>query len=144
MNKTTIPDALKKKLIPIMRNHSLAKFGDTLTNFLYSLAKTRVVRKPIGTSVLDKALAEVLRTTGLRAVMPSSSSAGTLGDGIEALIGHVFLEEIMPIEEMTTILVEYLQTVDPEQLEERSNERLLMIESFTGLIEVIIEKMSEE
>jgi hypothetical protein len=142
MNKTTIPDALRKKLIPIMRNHSLAKYGDTLTNFLYSDAKTRVIGKPVGTSVLDKALAEVLRKTGLRSIMPSSSSAGTLGDGIEALIGHVFLEKIMTLEEMTSVIVGYLQTVDKGLLEERNNERQLMIDSFVTLVEKIIEKIS--
>ena len=144
MKKSSIPEALRKKLIPIMRNHSLAKFGDTLANFLYSYAKTRVLDKPIGTSVYDKALAEVLRRLGLRAVMPSSSSAGTLGDGIEALIGHAFLKKIMTIEEMVTIIIIYLQTVEKEQLEDRNNERILMIESFTKLIEKIIARIIEE
>jgi hypothetical protein len=142
MNKEAIPDTLRKKLIPIMRNHSLAKFGDTLTNFLYSNAKTQVLEKPVGTSVLDKALAEVLRKTGLRSVMPSSSSAGILGDGIEALIGYVYLEEIMTIDEMVAILFEYLQTIDKEQLEGRSSERLVMIKSFVRLVEIIIQKLS--
>ena len=99
MNRSSIPESLKKKLIPIMRDHSLAKFGDTLVNFLYSIAKTKSLNRPIGLRVFDKALAETLRQTGLRELMPSSSSSGKLGDGIEALIGYVYLNNIMSLEE---------------------------------------------
>ena len=137
-------EPIKKKLIPIMRNQSLAKFGDTLANFLYSLAKTRILGKPVGLRVFDKALAETLRQTGLRSLMPSSSSAGNLGDGIEALIGYVYLHDIMSLEEMTSIIASYFGNVDEKLLEDRSNEREFMTESFIVLIKEIITRLTDK
>ncbi|NHK32106.1 MAG: hypothetical protein FK730_12185 [Asgard group archaeon] len=144
MKHSTLSEPMKKKLIPIMRDHSLAKFGDTLANFLYSLAKTKIMDKPIGLRVFDKALAETLRQTGLRSIMPSSSSAGNLSDGIEALIGYVYLHDIMSLEEMMTVITSYLGNVDVKLLEERSNERELMTESFIVLIKEIITRLTDE
>ena len=40
MKAPSLPDYLKIKLRKIMRDHALAKFGDTLSNFIYSLAKS--------------------------------------------------------------------------------------------------------
>ena len=144
MKPDSLSESLKKKLIPIMRDHSLAKFGDSLTNFLYSLAKTKILNKPVGLRVFDKALAETLRQTGLRPIMPSSSSAGDLGDGIEALIGYVYLQEIMSLEEMTTTITSYLRGIDVELLEDRSIDRDLMTESFKALIKEIITRLTDE
>jgi hypothetical protein len=144
MKPPSISESLKKKLLPIMRDHSLAKFGDSLTNFLYTLVKTRLLGKPVGLRVFDKALAETLRQTGLRSIMPSSSSAGNLGDGIEALIGHAYLHDVMSLEEMTTVIARYLGNVDVELLEDRSNERELMTESFIVLINEIITRLTNE
>ena len=127
-----------------MRNQSLAKFGNTLANFLYSLAKTRILGKPVGLRVFDKALAETLRQTGLRSLMPSSSSAGNLGDGIEALIGYVYLHDIMSLEEMTSIIASYFGNVDEKLLEDRSNEREFMTESFIVLIKEIITRLTDK
>jgi hypothetical protein len=141
MTKSSIPENVKKKLRPIMRDHSLAKFGDTLTNFLYSLAKTKALDKPTGLSVYDKALAEVLRQIGLRDIMPSSSPAGVLGDGVEALIGYVYLEEIMTLEEMTSIITNYLESKETEMLDDRKYERDLMVESFTKLLMEIMNRL---
>jgi hypothetical protein len=144
MKPPSISESLKKKLLPIMRDHSLAKFGDSLTNFLYSLVKTRILDKPVGLRVFDKALAETIRQTGLRSIMPSSSSAGDLGDGIEALIGYVYLHDIMSLEEMTTVMSSYLGNIDDELLEDRSIEREIMTESFRVLVNEIITRLTAE
>jgi hypothetical protein len=144
MKHSSLSEPMKKKLIPIMRDHSLAKFGDTLANFLYSLAKTNVLGKPVGLRVFDKALAETLRQTGLRSIMPSSSSAGNLGDGIEALIGYAYLHDIMSLKEMTTTISSYLKNIDEQLLEDRSAERELMTESFIILIKEIIDRLTNE
>lgn len=143
MKRTSIPESLKRRLIPIMRNHSLAKFGDTLVNFLYSLAKTKILDKPVGLRVFDKALAETLRQNSLRELMPSSSSTGNLGDGIEALIGYVYLHDIMDLEGMTKVITNYLENLDVKLLEDRSFDRQLMTESFSLLIKEIISRLKE-
>ncbi|NHJ40486.1 MAG: hypothetical protein FK731_10680 [Asgard group archaeon] len=144
MNHSPIPESLKKKLIPIMRDQSLAKFGDTLANFLYSLAKTRSLNKPIGMRVFDKALAETIRQTGLRELMPSSISSGKLGDGVEALIGYVYLNNVMSLEEMLNILTIYFDKLDKKTLEDRVSDRQIMTESFSLLINEIVIKLTKE
>ena len=95
MKKSTLPEPLRTRLTKVMRDHSLAKFGDSLTNFVYSVAKTRRYKQPFGERVLDKSLAEAIRNANLRAIMPSSVSSGDLGDGAEALIGHAYLKNIL-------------------------------------------------
>ena len=142
MKKSTLPESLRTKLTQVMRDHSLAKFGDSLTNFVYSLAKTRRYKQPFGERVLDKSLAEALRNANLRAIMPSSISSGDLGDGVEALIGHAFLIKIMTIDEMVEIIVSVMQTKKLEEISYRSNERLLMAEAFEKILLEIVERMS--
>ncbi|MBN1328753.1 MAG: hypothetical protein JXA54_04695 [Candidatus Heimdallarchaeota archaeon] len=141
MGKNTLTEELRKLLQPIMRDHGLAKFGDTLANFVYSLAKTKVQGEAVGLRVYDKALAEVIRQTGLRSVMQSSSSSGDLGDGAEALLGYAYLKEIMNIEEMVILVISYLETVPKENLVDRSKERENMTNSFVRLIEEITERI---
>ncbi|MHA1156031.1 MAG: ribonuclease III family protein [Candidatus Heimdallarchaeota archaeon] len=142
MKKSTLPDSLRTKLTQVMRDHSLAKFGDSLTNFVYSLAKTQQYKQPFGERVLDKSLAEAIRNANLRAIMPSSVSAGDLGDGAEALIGHAFLKEIMTIDEMVKIIKAVIQTKTLEEVSYRSNERLLMAEAFEKVLVEIVKRMS--
>ncbi len=143
MGKYTISEELRKLLLPIMRNHGLAKFGDTLTNFIYSLAKTKVQGEAVGARVFDKALAEVIHQTGLRCVMQSSASSGDLGDGVEALVGYAYLNEIMSIEEMVTLLVSSLETIPKKDLVERSKEKGNMIISFIKIVEEIIDRLKQ-
>ncbi|MCK5046937.1 MAG: hypothetical protein KAS22_10180, partial [Candidatus Heimdallarchaeota archaeon] len=109
MKKAAFPEKTKLKLREIMRNRNLAKFGDALVNFIYSLAKTKAYGKPVGERVYDKALSEAVRGAGLRALMPSSSSAGDVGDGAEALIGHSYLNGLYTIDEQVAILESSIQ-----------------------------------
>jgi len=143
MVKNDLPETLRKTLVTIMRDQDLAKFGDSLTNFLYSLAKTNALDKPVGLRVFDKALAEAIHKTGLRKVMPSSSSSGDIGDGVEALIGYAYLNDLMTINEMVVKLQDYLATVPKEQLTERKFERTNMAESFIVLVEELKVRISK-
>lgn len=142
MKKSTLPEPLRTRLTQVMRDHSLAKFGDALTNFVYSLAKTRQYKQSFGERVLDKSLAEAIRNANLRAMMPSSVSSGDLGDGAEALIGHAYLKKIMTIDEMVALLISVMQTKTLEEISYRSNERLLMAEAFEKVLLEIVERMS--
>ncbi len=143
MKKDLFSEKTKHYLREIMRNRNLAKFGDALTNFIYSLAKTNVFDNPAGERVYDKALSEAVRTTGIRSLMPSSSSAGEVGDGAEALIGHSFLKGLFTIEELTAILESSIQEYTKEDFQKRSKEREIMIEAFTKLILEIINRIKD-
>ena len=143
MKKAAFPEKTKQKLREIMRNRNLAKFGDALVNFIYSLAKTKVYDKPVGERVYDKALLEAVRQAGLRALMPSSSTAGEVGDGAEALIGHSYLNGLYTIDELVAIVESSIQNYDLEAYEKRSKEREIIAEAFTKLLLEIIERKEE-
>jgi len=144
MKKAAFQEKTKQKLREIMRNRDLAKFGDALVNFIYSLAKTKAYDNPVGERVYDKALLEAVREAGLRALMPSSSPAGDVGDGAEALIGHSYLSGLFTIDELVTILESSIHTYDLEAFEKRSKEREIMTKAFTKLLLEIIEQIKEK
>ena len=143
MTKIDLPDKLQKKIRSVMRNHGLAKFGDSLSNFIYSLAKTQVLNKPTGERVFDNALAEAVRKTDLRPLMPSSISSGDIGDGAEALVGYAYLEELMTIEEMVEIIYPVIDEHSEENYIPRKEERNAMMKSFELLLLEIIIRFSK-
>jgi len=128
-----------------MRSHELAKFGDSLVNFAYSLMKTKATGTPTGVRVLDKALAEAVRQTGLRSVLHSSISAGEIGDGAEALIGYCFLEGLLSLDEMIAIMnkVAY-ENESPKENNTRMREKEQMTRVFTALLQVSLEHVAKK
>jgi hypothetical protein len=131
--KSNLPEKLIYKLRPIMRDHALAKFGDSLVNFCYSAAKTRVTKKPAGERVQDNALAEAIRQSGLRPLMPSNITSGQIGDGAEALIGYVYLEGHLTVDKIIDLLVKELKEKNGALFNTRK-ERRIMMEVFLALI----------
>ena len=125
-----------------MRNHTLAKFGDSLTNFIYSAAKSRVLEIPTGERVYDKVLAKAVHNTDLRAFMPSNSSSGDLADGAEALIGYCYLNNLFSLEELIAKLESILRAYTKEKLTERKFEKEIMTESFGKLLEEIKQRLT--
>lgn len=141
MKTKAFNEPLLSHLRGIVRNHDLAKFGDVLTNFIYSLAKTRIKKYPFGEHVYDKVLAEAMRQTNLRELMPSRITSGQIGDGAEALIGHAFLEEILAIEEMVALIEEIISPINEAGEQLKYLERDLMIVAFVKLLEEIVTKI---
>ena len=141
MKTKTFQEPLLSYLRGIVRNHDLAKFGDVLTNFIYSLAKTKTKKHPFGVRVYDKVLAEAMRQTNLRELMPSNITSGQIGDGAEALIGHAFLENILTIEEMAVTIEEEISPINQEGEQPRNLEKELMVTAFVKLLEKIVAKI---
>jgi len=142
MKKNLSPNSLDRKLLAIMRDHALAKFGDSLTNFIYSAAKSKVLEEPTGERVYDKVLAEAIHNAGLRIFMPSNSSGGDLADGAEALIGYCYLNNLFSLEELISKLESFLRDYDKEKLTDRKFERIIMTESFRKLLEEIKQRLT--
>ncbi|MFW9923831.1 MAG: ribonuclease III family protein [Candidatus Thorarchaeota archaeon] len=141
MTMKSYQDEIKKKIRPIMRDHDLAKFGDSLTNFLYSLAKTKSLSHPYGEHVLDKSLAEAIKNLNLRSLMPSSSSAGDIGDGAEALVGYAYLNDLLTLKEMELIIMKIMVEKGFNENYTRNQEREIMQLSFEKLIEEILQRI---
>ncbi len=91
-------------LARILRDRKLAQFGDSLLNFTYSLALTRSKRQPVGLKVKDRILANAASKAGLRQYLPKRVDAGDVANSLEALVGHLFLEEQLTVDEMVEAL----------------------------------------
>ena len=91
-------------LAKILVDKGLAQFGDSLLNFAYSKALTETTGKPMGTKVLDKVLAEAAVKSGLRKLLPRRVGRGEVANGLEALLGHSFLEKRVTLDEVVSCL----------------------------------------
>jgi hypothetical protein len=94
----------EEKLTRILTSKDLAQFGDALLNFAYSLALTETIGKPRGTRVPDKVLAEAAVKAGLRKHLPRRVGRGEIANGLEALIGHSWLEKQLTLDDILTCL----------------------------------------
>jgi len=87
----------------------LAELGDSLVNFLYSAAKSRVLGKFCGERVSNKVLAEALRRAGLRAELPRRVDVHVRGDAAEALIAYAWVSNLLRIDEAIDFLASHLE-----------------------------------
>lgn len=77
----------------IMNDKGLAKIGDNLVNFSYSLAKSLVLGEPTGEKVRDTVLARALRATPVYSKMGRRTDSGRAADGYEAIMAYLWLLE---------------------------------------------------
>jgi hypothetical protein len=113
----------------------LAKIGDPLVNFLFSLALSKAGKRPIGKKVSNYILSEALIRSGLRDRAGSRVSREDLGDYAEGLIFIAWDEGKITLEEAVNILSENLDpTASGNELKE------LSIASFENLLKKVVEK----
>ena len=93
-----------KGILVVILDHQLAQLGDSLVNFVYSLALTRRYGKPMGKKISDSVLAEAARMADLRRLLPRRTSKGDVANSVEALLVHVWLNQLITIDEMSTII----------------------------------------
>lgn len=91
-------------LATILTSKQFAQFGDALLNFAYSLALTESTGEPKGTRVPDKVLAEAAVRTGLRKSLPRRVGRGEIANGLEALIGYLWLRKHLTLEDILSCL----------------------------------------
>ncbi len=92
-------------LTQILIDKQLAALGDAYVNFIYSLALSQKTGKPAGKKVRGTPLAEAVRKTGLRTLLPSRIDKHILSDAAEALLVYAWLKEEITLEESTATLV---------------------------------------
>ena len=97
----------------ILTNAGLAQFGDSLLNFAYSIALTQTTGRPRGTKVQDKILADAAAKAGLRRRLPRRVGRGDVANSLEALLGHVWLEKMITLEEIVSRLK--TENLDPSK-----------------------------
>ena len=93
-----------KTMTEILTDHKLASFGDTYTNFAYSLALSNRRGTPLGVKVKGNVLAEALKKARLREHMPARMTRHMLANAAEALIVYAWLHNYITFEESVEIL----------------------------------------
>ncbi|ASJ06830.1 ribonuclease III family protein [Thermococcus pacificus] len=82
----------------------LAKFGDSLVNFTFSLALSEYLEKPTGERVPNASLAMALELAGLRNAIPPRTDKHGKGDIAEAIFAYAWLEGKITVDEAARIL----------------------------------------
>ena len=113
----------------ILTNTGLAQFGDSLLNFAYSIAITETTGRPRGTKVQDKILADAAVRAGLRTRLPRRVGRGDVANSLEALLGHVWLEKMITLEEIVSCLK--TENLDPSK-------------NFSVLAEIALSKLKQQ
>ena len=92
----------------------LAKIGDELVNFVYSVAKSIYLTKSDSNNkvvltsrkVGKKILAAALKEADMKQFAKNRADAHDLADTVEAIIGYIWLSKKMQIEELIDFLVD--------------------------------------
>ena len=124
----------------IMQDKGFAALGDTFVNFIYSLAKSKVVGKPLGGRVQGKVLVEAIKNSGLRdSSLPKRLSSHALSNAVEALLVYCWLHNLFSLEEFVSILS---SEINVENLITRERERREAVKAFTFLLGKIKERLT--
>jgi len=84
----------------------LSKFGDSLVNFVFSLALSEYLNRPTGERVPNASLTIALELSDLRHVVPPRTDKHGKGDIAEAIFAYAWLEGKITVEEAVKILKE--------------------------------------
>ncbi|HZY47832.1 MAG TPA: ribonuclease III family protein [Candidatus Bathyarchaeia archaeon] len=118
-----------KEITEILTSTELARFGDSLINFAYSMALTDATGRPTGTKVRDRILADAAVRSGLRKLLPKRVDRGDVANSLEALMGRVWLEKMITLEEIVACLKK--DSLDP-------------VENFTELASHALSKLRKQ
>lgn len=121
-----------KSLEDIMNDKGLAKIGDNLVNFCYSLAKSRVLGEATGEKVRDSVLARAIRATPVYAHLGRRADSGRAADAYEAIMAYLWLSEKASVKSIVDSLV---TTLHIDRSTGRTQEGDLAAVSFQILLE---------
>ncbi|GBE54893.1 MAG TPA: hypothetical protein ENH28_00440 [Euryarchaeota archaeon] len=85
-------------------NGNLSSIGDSLANFIYSLALSNTLSKPVGKKLSNRVLARALKEAGLRDRAGTRHNYHTLGNFAEHMIFYGWARDKITIEECVKIL----------------------------------------
>ncbi len=108
-------------------------FGDSLINFLYSLAKSRVTGSWTGKKVSNYVLSQALIMSDVQS--PGGMNRHEKGDYVEGFIAQAWIEGVITTEEASRILMASLEKYDLEE-----HEKEAMVEGFCSLLDYIQKK----
>jgi hypothetical protein len=91
-------------LAEVLLDKDLAKIGDTLVNFLFSLAVSNRMKQPQNVRVSSLTLSTALRKSGLRRLLPHRTDRHAQANAVEALIMHAWITKMFSLTELLQIL----------------------------------------
>jgi hypothetical protein len=121
-----------------MHDKGLAKLGDGLVNFCYSLAKSLVLGEATGEKVRDSVLARAIRATSIYHHMKRRTDAGRAGDAYEAIMAYLWMSEKITISDMVDALS---KSLDITSTTSRKREGEIAAEAFQKFLESNIEHL---
>ncbi|MCD6559006.1 hypothetical protein DRN43_04100 [Thermococci archaeon] len=83
---------------------NLSKLGDSLANFIFSLALSEYMDKPSGGRVPNASLTVAMDRAKLQKYVPPRTDKHGKGDIAEAIIAYAWLENALSMEEAVEIL----------------------------------------
>ncbi len=95
--------------LQLIKNKQIAQLGDSLANFIYSLAYSLTKGRCSGERVPDTVLANAYHSSTLKMILPVRGKKGQVGDAVEAFLLLSWLFGKVELEEMTMILASHLQ-----------------------------------
>jgi len=82
----------------------LAKLGDSLANFVLSLAMSEFTGRPTGERVPNASLAMALELAGMRNLIPPRTDKHGKGDIAEAFLAYAWLKGYVTVEEAVEVV----------------------------------------
>lgn len=120
----------------IMNDKGLAKIGDNLVNFIYSLSKSLVLGSSTGEKVRDSVLAHAIRPTSVYEQIGHRTDAGTAGDAYEAILAYLWLTKRLQIDSVVNILIDHLPL---DSKTSRRAEGRIAAKAFKSVMEYLID-----
>ncbi|UCH71253.1 MAG: hypothetical protein JSV29_04645 [Candidatus Bathyarchaeota archaeon] len=93
-----------ESLESVLLDKDLAGLGDTYVNFVYSLMLSCRLERPTGAKVNNRILAEAVKRSGLRRMLPRRVDRHDRGNAAEALIVYAWLTGTVSFEDCIEIL----------------------------------------
>jgi hypothetical protein len=104
--KMNMRHALKKydNLEQLLLDKDLAALGDSYVNFVYSLAMSQKLKRPMGAKVDNQTLAKAVIKSGLRKFLPHRVDRHARGNAAEALLVFAWLSDLLEFSDCTDAL----------------------------------------
>jgi hypothetical protein len=115
-----------------MNDKGLAKVGDNLVNFIYSLAKSVVLGHTTGEKVRDSVLARAIRSTEINNHFSRRTDAGRAADAYEAIMAYLWMSGELTIPDAVESLT---KTLNIDSKTSRKKEGEVSAISFQKLLE---------
>jgi hypothetical protein len=91
-------------LTEVLLDKDLAKIGDALVNFIFSLAVSNTMKQPQNVRVSSLTLSSALKKSGLRELLPHRIDRHDQANAVEALVMYAWITKIFSLSELLQIL----------------------------------------